>query len=136
MKLFTKIALVSSVAISANAMAMQAMDDAALSTTTGQDGINIGIGIAQITIDKVFVHDNDGLSPTTTNSAGVTSDIPSGSAGFGGTNTAGAIGIDGITIKGNMNSLLDSHNLMDLQIDSDAGANGAFLNILCSSFWS
>jgi hypothetical protein len=129
MKKFTKLVLVSSMAISANAMAMQAMDDAALSTTTGQDGINIGIGIAQITIDKVYVHDNDGLSPTTTNSAGVTSDIPSGSAGFGGTNTAGAIGIDGITITGNKNSLLDSHNLMDLQIDSDAGANGAFLNI-------
>lgn len=39
MKLFTKLALVSAVAISSNAMAMQAMDDAALSSTTGQDGI-------------------------------------------------------------------------------------------------
>jgi acetyltransferase-like isoleucine patch superfamily enzyme len=129
MKKFTKLVLVSSMAISANAMAMQAMDDAALSSTTGQDGINIGIGISKIQIDKVFVHDNDGLSPTKTDSNNVTSDIAPGTAGFGGSNTAGAIGIDGITITGNMNSLLTSHNLMDLQIDSDAGKNGAFLNI-------
>ncbi len=39
-------------AISANAMAMQAMDDASLSATTGQDGINIGIGISKIEIEK------------------------------------------------------------------------------------
>ena len=53
MKMFTKLALVSSMAISANAMAMQSMDDAALSAATGQDGINIGIGISKIEIDKV-----------------------------------------------------------------------------------
>ena len=134
MKKFTKLVLVSSMAISANAMAMQAMDDAALSTTTGQDGINIGIGIAQITIDKVYVHDNDGLSSTAGDIAEVkdTNGVvttPAYKANLGGTGTAGAIGIDGITITGNPNSLLGSHNLMDLQIDSDAGANGAFLNI-------
>ncbi len=61
MKMFTKLALVSSMAISANAMAMQSMDDAALSAATGQDGINIGIGISKIEIDKVLIHDNDGL---------------------------------------------------------------------------
>ena len=61
MKMFTKLALVSSMAVSANAMAMQSMDDAALSATTGQDGINIGIGISKIEIAKVLVHDNDGL---------------------------------------------------------------------------
>lgn len=143
MKKFTKLALVSSIAISANAMAMQAMDDAALSSTTGQDGINIGIGISKITIDKLYVHDNDGLSSTATNKVegvsvtGVTGGVPSFSdpkeisnaAIAGGTGKAGAIAIDGITITGNNASLLKSHNLMDLQIDSDAGANGAFLNI-------
>ncbi|EMI4982315.1 protein FilA, partial [Acinetobacter baumannii] len=53
MKMFTKLALVSSLAISANAMAMQSMDDAALSAATGQDGINIGIALGSggITID-------------------------------------------------------------------------------------
>ena len=64
MKTFTKLALVSSMAISANAMAMQSMDDAALSAATGQDGINIGIGISKIEIDKVLIHDNDGLRYT------------------------------------------------------------------------
>ena len=64
MKIITKLALVSSMAISANAMAMQAMDDASLSAATGQDGLNIGIGISKIEIGKVFVHDNDGLATT------------------------------------------------------------------------
>ncbi|MFM6958927.1 MAG: DUF6160 family protein, partial [Acinetobacter sp.] len=74
MKMFTKLALVSSMAISANAMAMQSMDDAALSAATGQDGINIGIGISKIEIEKVLIHDNDGLA-----------------AASGGTGAAGAI---------------------------------------------
>ncbi|WP_406612819.1 DUF6160 family protein, partial [Acinetobacter schindleri] len=88
MKKFTKLALISSMAISANAMAMQAMDDSALSATTGQDGINIGIGISKITIDKLFIHDNDGLAANGT--VGTT-------AGSGGTGKAGAIVIQGIT---------------------------------------
>ena len=59
MKMFTKLALVSSLAISANAMAMQSMDDAALSAATGQDGINIGIALGSggITIDKLYLHE-------------------------------------------------------------------------------
>ncbi|WP_180106314.1 MULTISPECIES: DUF6160 family protein [unclassified Acinetobacter] len=131
MKNFTKLALVSSIAFSANAMAMQAMDDAALSSTTGQDGINIGIGISKIEIEKLFIHDNDGLTDTAK----------------GGTSTAGAIVIQGNGIKGdalenkgiiiganygnNGAYLLASRNLADLRIDTDAGtgANGAFINI-------
>ncbi|WP_180021449.1 DUF6160 family protein [Acinetobacter sp. YH16044] len=131
MKNFTKLALVSSIAFSANAMAMQAMDDAALSSTTGQDGINIGIGISKIEIEKLFIHDNDGLTDTAK----------------GGTSTAGAIVIQGNGIKGdalenkgiiiganygnNGTYLLASRNLADLRIDTDAGtgANGAFINI-------
>ncbi|MCL6239326.1 MULTISPECIES: DUF6160 family protein [Acinetobacter] len=131
MKNFTKLALVSSIAFSANAMAMQAMDDAALSSTTGQDGINIGIGISKIEIEKLFIHDNDGLTDTAK----------------GGTSTAGAIVIQGnkkagdplenkgIVIGANYDNggayLLPSRNLADLRIDTDAGtgANGAFINI-------
>ena len=131
MKNFTKLALVSSIAFSANAMAMQAMDDAALSSTTGQDGINIGIGISKVEIEKLFIHDNDGLTDTAK----------------GGTSTAGAIVIQGNGIKGdalenkgiiiganygnNGAYLLASRNLADLRIDTDAGtgANGAFINI-------
>lgn len=181
MKMFTKLALVSSMAISANAMAMQSMDDAALSAATGQDGINIGIGISKIEIDKVLIHDNDGLrydnaswtggvpsAPvaavlyasgdaeigTTVNGKVVavgdvkTPAVPAG-AGYGGTTgataaRAGAIVIKGngiandvnetkgIVITANTDALLDSHNLADLVIDTEAGAGGgntAFLNV-------
>lgn len=78
--------LVSSLAISANAMAMQSMDDAALSAATGQDGINIGIALGSggITIDKLYLHDNDGLATST----GIT----------GASGTAGAIAISGVTV--------------------------------------
>ena len=137
MKMFTKLALVSSMAISANAMAMQSMDDAALSATTGQDGINIGLGISHVTIEKVLVHDNDGLVYSGTAPT-------AGQAGFGGTGNDGAIVIKGNGISGNVNqtngivisanaaALLPSHNLADIVIDTDAGAGGgntAFLNV-------
>ncbi|MCH7395314.1 pilus assembly protein FilA [Acinetobacter dispersus] len=126
MKMFTKLALVSSMAISANAMAMQSMDDAALSAATGQDGINIGLGISKVEIEKVLIHDNDGLATAS-----------------GGTATAGAIVIAGNGVTGDVNetkgivisanpaALLTTGNLADLVIDTDAGtgANGAFLNV-------
>src|SRR5690606_20862655 len=66
MKKFTKLVLATSVAFSANAMAMQAMDDASLSETTGQDGISIGIGISKIEIEKLYIHDNSGLDANKT----------------------------------------------------------------------
>ena len=62
MKKFTKLVLATSVAFSANAMAMQAMDEASLSETTGQERISIGIGISKIEIEKLYIHDNDGYS--------------------------------------------------------------------------
>ena len=165
MKMFTKLALVSSMAISANAMAMQSMDDAALSAATGQDGINIGIGISKIEITKVLVHDNDGLDYT--NSSWVGAAPTAGQAGFGGVtgtgapavtgtragaivikgdgdlgadNAVGGTGVNadsvtatkGVVITANTAALLDSHNLADLVIDTEAGAGGgntAFLNV-------
>lgn len=141
MKMFTKLALVSSMAISANAMAMQSMDDAALSAATGQDGINLGIGISKIEIEKVLIHDNNGLAAAGT----------AGTAGFGGTATAGAIVIkgngtgktatNGIVIEAPVNAAGDAYDtsrkltsglLAELAIDTDAGttaAGGAFLNV-------
>lgn len=121
MKMFTKLALVSSMAISANAMAMQAMDDAALSSATGQDGISIGIavGTSGITIDNLYIHDNDGLQAST----GI----------VGATGAAGAISVAGVTV-----TQTGTGNLLDLVIDSDAGTGNtvgtgpnstAFLNI-------
>lgn len=96
MKMFTKLALVSSMAISANAMAMQSMDDAALSAATGQDGINIGIGISKIEIAKVLIHDNDGLNYANSSWSGAAP--AAGALGYGGTASgtkAGAIVIKG-----------------------------------------
>jgi len=104
MKMFTKLALVSSLAISA-----------ALSAATGQDGINIGIalGAGGISIDKVFIHDNDGLDPAT----GIT----------GAAATAGAIVVSGVSVT----QVDQTANLLDLKIDSvgASGTNGAFLNV-------
>ena len=130
MKKFTKLALSASVAFSANAMAMQAMDDASLSATTGQDGLTIGIGISRVDIEKLYIHDNDGLT-----TPGIT----------GGTGGAGAIYIKGdgkagsatethgVVIKANYKDsgsyLLTSRNLADLVIDSDAGGGDPFINI-------
>ena len=143
MKMFTKLALVSSMAISANAMAMQSMDDAALSATTGQDGINIGLGISKVTIDRVLIHDNDGLDYANA-SFPLTAPTTSGDVAFGASGDAGAIVIGGsaenpttpgISISTNASALLTSHNLADLVIDTDAGdgtsngGNSAFLNI-------
>ncbi len=113
MKLFTKLALVSSLAISANAMAMQQMDDAALSATTGQDGISIGIGLTEIGIDRISVYDGDGLAADKT--------------GLGGTASAGAININDVKLS--TNSALASGNFADITIDTDGGAGKAFLNI-------
>ena len=135
MKMFTKLALVSSMAIvSVNAMAaLVANTDAQDAAVTGQDGINIGIGISKIEIEKVLIHDNNGLTNAT----------------LGGTSTAGAIVIkgngtgltatNGVVITAPMlnattvdnTRALASHNLADLTIDTDAGTgtNGAFLNV-------
>ncbi|MEN8411598.1 DUF6160 family protein [Acinetobacter bereziniae] len=114
MKLFTKLALVSAVAVSSNAMALQAMDDAALSATTGQDGINVGIDASKIEIAKLHVFDGDGLAvnPTT-----------------GGSGKAGAITLNNVVV-----TKTGTGNLADLVIDTDgsatAGATGKpFLNV-------
>lgn len=146
MKKFTKLALVSSLAISANAMAMQAMDDASLGATTGQDGINIGIGISKIEIAKLFIHDNDGLKGgyKELQADGVT--LVDKAAGAGaiyikgnglskleGTTETNVVKDKGIVIGANYDDnnvhLLGTRNLVDLTIDSDAGNGNPFINI-------
>lgn len=124
MKMFTKLVLVSSVAISANAMAMQAMDDESLSATTGQDGISIAVKLdnAGITVDQLLIHDNDGLADTA----------------LGGTGKAGAIVLGNATVKGlKLTQTDNTKDLATLVIDTDAGTlatapatgGGAFLNV-------
>jgi len=138
MKKFTKLALVSSIALTTNAMAMQAMDDTALSATTGQDGLSIGIGISKIEIEKLLIHDNDGLvsdgakaavAPVLdANGDVVTPGTPAVIGSLGGTNKI----VIGANYDDNGNYLLASRNLADLVIDSDAGTSGtggAFINV-------
>ena len=148
MKKFTKLVLATSVAFSANAMAMQAMDDASLSETTGQDGLTIGIGISKIAIEKLFIHDNDGLkdgynlvNPTT--GASTPQTAAAGSIVIRGTSDTAITDADrvnptttahhGVLIGANYDDngayLLESRNLADLVIDSDAGNGNPFINV-------
>lgn len=75
MKNFQKIALVSAMAFSANTMAMQALDDETLSAATGQDGIAITISTPTtgINIDKINIHDTDGITAADLNATASTS---------------------------------------------------------------
>lgn len=127
MKLFPQLALVSAIAISGNAMAMQALDDESLSAATGQDGITLYIApptpttaliaagfdtatySGALTIDNVFIHDKDGLA------------VPAGTA------TAGAIvlgnpnGTNGLVIAGSAG--------ITVKIDADSNAGDPLLNV-------
>ncbi len=64
MKLFTQLALVTAIATSGSAFAMQTMNDSDLSATTGQDGITIKITPPPtgLVIDKAILHDKDGFA--------------------------------------------------------------------------
>ena len=130
MKLFTKLALVSAVAISGQAMAMESMDDSALSSTTGQEGITLKIKADEVKIAKLIVHDNDGLSAAATIS-------PTTAALAGGTATAGGITVNGVSIKVDTTSPfavasagtraalgLTNDVLAIVKVDADAGAGG------------
>ena len=111
MKMLTKLALVSAIAMSSSAMAMQALDDETLSASTGQDGITLQIDTTGISIENLYLHDNDGFDNTA----------------LGGTTTAGAITLNGVRI----NKVNAGDKLATAKIDADAGAGGTtpFLNI-------
>lgn len=136
MKLFTKIALVSAMALSANAMAaqLQALDDDALSATTGQDGITLKINTSGITIDKLLIHDNDGLQTAANGGIVVINDwdpaANSGAGGIvatnldlGGTEAAGAIILNDVALN------LTGDTIVKLDTDAGAGGTAPFLNI-------
>lgn len=135
MKLFTKIALVSAIAISGNAMALQAMDDESLSSATGQDGIDLTISTSGISIAKLLVHDNDGLDSTAATNGG----LNLGGTGIAGdytTGAAGAIVVNGVTVgvSATQANAAFGGALAKISIDTDSGQGGgatgnAFLNI-------
>jgi hypothetical protein len=128
MKLFTKLALVSSMALSANAFAMQAMDDASLGATTGQDGITIAIDTTSgIQIDKLYIHDNDG-SANNQLTFGTTQINTNGTEDAA--VAAGAIAINGLNIS---KAASNTGNLATLKIDAADIAGQAVLNVLAET---
>ncbi|MCC2637309.1 MAG: protein FilA [Moraxellaceae bacterium] len=92
---FKKLLLATSIAaVSTTSFAMQAMDEEALSSTTGQDGLTINIDNANLAAFSVILHDTDGIVGTATRTFD------------------GAIGIAGIDV-----------GALDLTIDVDAGSD-------------
>ena len=103
---FKKLALAAAVAAAPmSALALEPMQDEALSGVTGQDGISISL--ATDISASLIVHDADGLA-----------------AADGGTDNSGALVINGFAI-----TRAATTDAITLDIDADAGTTGAFLNI-------
>lgn len=69
--MFKKVLLASAIAaLSSTSFAMQAMDDESLSSTTGQDGLDIGITTANPITGDIILHDTDGVASLTLPNAG------------------------------------------------------------------
>ncbi len=127
MKLFPQLALVSAIAVSGSAFAMEALNDATLSNTTGQDGITIAI--------KPPVKNFDAkINPTT----GTTSNYFALTGGFGGVIDIDSIRIhdkDGYNGSGDAGAIvLDNFSLAGsapiiVKIDADGNAGLPVLNV-------
>jgi len=104
---FKKLALAAAVAVAPmSALALEPMQDDALSAVTGQDGITIGLTTPSLTLDAV-VHDNDGLAG---GGNGITGD------------EAGAIVIDNLVLN-------TGGNEITAKIDADGNAGAPILNV-------
>jgi hypothetical protein len=104
MKGFKKLALASAIAaLPVSGFAMEAMDDAALSDVTGQDGLSLNIDVPASTMD-IIIHDGDG-------------------------STAGSLtGAAGALVINNM-SLTTGAGGIDVDIDADGNAGAPVLNV-------
>ena len=135
MKLFPQLALVSAIAISGNAMAMQALDDDSLSAATGQDGISLyiapptstlaGFTPAQgyngvLTIDNVFIHDKDGVNGLTAGNP-ATAVVPLAASEAGAIVLGNPNGTNGLVIAGSAGIKVD--------IDADSNGGDPLLNV-------
>lgn len=104
---FKKLVLCSAMlAASSSAMAMQAMDDESMSSTTGQDGITISIQSSNITDLDITYIDRDGLGAAST------------AAG------AGAIVVNNLDV---------AISNLDIVLDAGSNASGAQLNVNIST---
>ncbi|ENV05430.1 hypothetical protein F967_02183 [Acinetobacter sp. CIP 102637] len=121
-----KIGCLSFLLLSPLTMAMQPLDDQSLSTTTGQDGITIGVQIQKIDFDQVALI-NTNNSTYTDKSALVMAASPSAATPV--------IGVDFVKTFSSDGSIQNSSTeLFKAAIDTDAGTgtNGAFSNIAIS----
>lgn len=137
MKLFTQLALVTAVASCGSAYAMQSMDDAALSSTTGQDGITILIAPPTIAggvtttgdtltrtnglvIGAAVLHDKDGFAGSLGGGAIILGDAHQA-------NTANAVGTQmGIYGSGAIAVTIDASNG---QAATGTGGTAPVLNV-------
>jgi len=156
MKMLKKLALVSAIsAISVSAFAMEAMDDEAMATTTGQDGITInivpdviknadavamkvtektmreislpGANFKGLSIGEIRVHDDDGLGASTATGSGTGN---SGALVIGGGISGGLTAAEDRTVilaRGDKPIQIN----IDMVGDSDGAgsAGGAMLNV-------
>lgn len=132
-----KIGYISLLLLSPLTMAMQPMDDQSLSSTVGQDGLNIGVQ-ANIGFEQLAVVDTDGLSFGQILPSGNPNryDAPdyNGKAGLVIAGVAGQVkptSSSAIKISGLANSTTENTLNMNASVDTDAGSgvNGAFTNI-------
>jgi hypothetical protein len=117
MKTLTKLALISAMAMSGSAFALQTLGDEELSQATGQDGITITLGTATtgIIADAVVIHDSNGV----------------GNGNFGvTTSSAGAIvlGKYGVTGAAGDDFSITGGDIV-VAIDADGNANKPVLNV-------
>ncbi|TXJ07575.1 MAG: hypothetical protein E6Q25_07500 [Acinetobacter sp.] len=126
MKTLTKLALVSAMAISANAMAaqLQSLTEDEMSAQTGQDGISIVIA-GDIEAD-VVVHDKLGYNSTAATGGPTPARTALGFTGAAGTTAdSGAIVLDGFSIK----DTGATKKGITLHIDADANGTEPVLNV-------
>lgn len=129
MKKFTQLTLVSAVAMSGHAMAMQSMDDEALSAATGQDGITLVIA-GDVHAD-VIVHDKDGYQTLAAGGAAgpaatpARADLGFATATAGNANASGAIVMKGFSIE----DTSATRTGIRVHMDADGNAGAPVLNV-------
>lgn len=130
MKTLTKLALVSALAMSSSAFALQTLGDEELSQATGQDGITIRLeGNIGDSATKLVVHDRGGFQDLTTPAftranAGLAASTGTANATLGTLNNSdGAIVLDGFNIN------LGPSGAIVVNVDADANGTTPLLNV-------
>lgn len=109
-------ALISICLVVPTSFAMQPLDDQGLSATTGQDGINLGIGLNKIEFSQVSLIDNDGIASPI---AGKTYNGRSALAIAGNTDAPVSVNFVGANTTPTINVVMDT----------DGGNGKAFANL-------